>query len=102
MLAGMRCTVVHLGSSTLVDFSPSRVAKLLAQDSPQDPGHSGLKVITTPAKINAGRCFLRDFESTLPYCESSKDEIKNRVVMDDEWILQFEVRLSLYVLCYDL
>jgi hypothetical protein len=101
-LAGMRCAVVHLGSLTLMDFSPGRVAKLLAQDSPPDPGTSGLKVITTPTKINAGRCFLRDFESTLPYCESSKDDIKNRVLMDDEWILQFEVRFPLYFWCYDL
>lgn len=87
---------------TLMDFSPGRVAKLLAHDSPPDPENSGLKVITTPTKINAGRCFLRDFESTLPYCESSKDEIKNRVLMDDEWILQFEVRFLLCVLCYGL
>jgi len=72
-----------------MDFSPGRVASLLAQDSP-NPENSGLKVVTTPTKINAGRCFLRDFESRLPYCESSKDEIKNRVLMDDEWILQFE------------
>lgn len=101
-LAGMRCAIVHLGSMTLMDFSPGRVAKLLAHDSPPDPENSGLKVITTPTKINAGRCFLRDFESTLPYCESSKDEIKNRVLMDDEWILQFEVRFLLCVLCYGL
>ena len=80
-----------------MDFSPGRVAKLLAQDSLPDPENSGLKVITTPTMINAGRCFLRDFESTLPYCESSKDEIKNRVLMDDEWILQFEVRFLLCV-----
>lgn len=85
-----------------MDFSPGRVAKLLAQDSPPDPENSGLKVITSPTKIIAGRCFLRDFESTLPYCEFSKDEIKNRVLMDDEWILQFEVRIPLYALCYGL
>jgi hypothetical protein len=84
-----------------MDFSPGRVAALLAQDS-SGPENSGLKVVTTPTKINAGRCFLRDFESRLPYCESSKDEIKNRVLMDDEWILQFEVKFPLYFWCYDL
>jgi hypothetical protein len=98
-LAGMRCAVVHQGSLTLMDFSPGRLATLLAQDLSET---SGLKVIKTSTKINAGRCFLRDFTSQLPYCECTKEEIKNRVLMDDEWILQIEVRFRLFaLLCYD-
>jgi len=88
-LAGMRCAVVHQGSLTLMDFSPGRLAMLLAQDSPEN---SGMKIVSDPTKINGGRCFLRGFTSKLPYCESTREEIKNRVLMDDEWILQFEVR----------
>jgi hypothetical protein len=91
-LAGMRCAVVHQGSLTLMDFSPGRLAMLLAQDPPED---SGMTIVTESTEINAGRCFLRDFTSKLPYCESTREEIKNRVLMDDEWVLQFEVRISL-------
>ena len=94
-LAGMRCAVVHQGSLTLMDFSPGRIAMLLAQDSPEN---SGMKIVRDPTRITAGRCFLRDFMSKLPYCESTREEIKNRVLMDDEWILQFEVRISLMCL----
>ena len=92
-LAGMRCAVVHQGSLTLMDFSPGRLAMLLAQDSPED---SGMKIVTEPTKIAAKRCFLRDFTSNLPYCESTREDIKNRVLMDDEWVLQFEVRIFRY------
>ena len=91
-LAGMRCAVVHQGSLTLMDFSPGRLAMLQTQESPED---SGLKIVSTPSTINAGRCFVRDFTSKLPYCERTKEEIKNRVLMDDEWILQIEVRFRL-------
>jgi len=99
-LAGMRCAVPHQGSLTLLDFSPGRVAILSAQNPSENPVP---KVVGTPTRINAGRCFLRDFTSKLPYCESTKEEIKNRVLMDDEWILQFEVRFRWCVwLCYDL
>ncbi|KAI9507499.1 hypothetical protein F5148DRAFT_106882 [Russula earlei] len=86
-LAGMRCAVVNHGSLTLMDFSPGRLALLLAQHSQEN---AKLKVVVSPTKIKAGRCFLRDFTSQLPYCESTKEEIRNRVLMDDEWILQFE------------
>ena len=91
-LAGMRCAVVHQGSLTLMDFSPGRLAMLRAQNSPEN---TGLRVVETPTNINAGRCFVRDFTSKLPYCERTKEEIKNRVLMDDEWILQIEVRFHL-------
>jgi len=88
-LAGMRCAVVHEGSLTLMDFSPGRLAMLLSRGF-QEKGNSDLKVVVTPSTIDAGRCFVRDFTSKLPYCESTKEEIRNRVLMDDEWILQFE------------
>lgn len=92
-LAGMRCAVVHQGSLTLMDFSPGRLAMLQAQNS--GPESTDLKVVEVPTKINAGRCFVRDFSSNLPFCERTKEEIKNRVLMDDEWILQIEVRSRL-------
>jgi hypothetical protein len=92
-LAGMRCAVVHQGSLTLMDFSPGRLAMLQTQESPEN---SGLTIVSTPSNIKAGRCFLRDFTSKLPYCECTKEEIKNRVLMDDEWILQIEVRFRLF------
>ncbi|KAH9985182.1 hypothetical protein BJV74DRAFT_797076 [Russula compacta] len=89
-LAGMRCAVVHQGSLTLMDFSPGRLAQLLARGSNENEKNSGFRVVADTTKINAGRCFLRDFASKLPYCEFSREEIKNRVLMDDEWVLQFE------------
>ena len=91
-LAGMRCAVMHQGSLTLMDFSPGRLAMLRAQESPEN---SGLKMVSTPTEIKAGRCFLRSFKSRLPYCKYTKEDIKNRVLMDDEWILQIEVRFPL-------
>jgi len=72
-----------------MDFSPGRLAMLLSRGF-QEKGNSDLKVVVTPSTIDAGRCFVRDFTSKLPYCESTKEEIRNRVLMDDEWILQFE------------
>jgi hypothetical protein len=75
-----------------MDFSPGRLAMLPSQDSDEK---SGLKVVETPTTINAGRCFLRDFTSKLPYVECTKEEIRNRVLMDDEWVLQIEVRFCL-------
>jgi hypothetical protein len=98
-LAGMRCAVVHQGSLTLMDFSPGRLAMLRAQNSPEN---TDLKVVEAPTDISAGRCFVRDFNSKLPYCERTKEEIKNRVLMDDEWILQIEVRFHFWHWsCYD-
>jgi hypothetical protein len=52
------------------------------------PENTDLRVVEAPTLINAGRCFLREFSSKLSYCERTKEEIKNRVLMDDEWILQ--------------
>ncbi|KAH9998247.1 hypothetical protein BJV77DRAFT_1064786 [Russula vinacea] len=86
-LAGMRCAVVHQGSLTLMDFSPGRLAMLPSQDQDEK---SGLEIVETPTTIYAGRCFLRDFTSELPYIKRTKEEIRNRVLMDDEWILQLE------------
>ena len=94
-LAGMRCAVVHQGSLTLMDFSRGRIAMLRAQNPPEN---TDLRVVELPTWINAGRCFVRDFSSKLPYCERTKEEIKNRVLMDDEWILQIEVRFRLVAL----
>jgi len=92
-LAGMRCAVIDQGSLILMDFSPGRLATLYAQNSPEN---TELRIVETPTRINAGRCFLRDFTSKLPYCERTKEEIKNRVLMDDEWILQMEVSFRLW------
>ena len=78
-----------------MDFSPGRLAMLRAQES---PGNLGLKIVSTPTEIKAGRCFLRSFQSRLPYCKFTKENIKNRVLMDDEWILQIEVRFPLFAL----
>jgi hypothetical protein len=76
-----------------MDFSPGRLAMFDARNPPED---TELTVVETPTTINAGRCFVRDFTSKLPYCERTREEIKNRVLMDDEWILQIEVRFRLW------
>ena len=75
-----------------MDFSPGRLAMLPSQDPDEK---SGLEIVETPTTIYAGRCFLRDFTSELPYIKRTKEEIRNRVLMDDEWILQLEVRFCL-------
>ena len=71
-----------------MDFNRGRLAKLLAQGPPKD---LGLKAVSNPTVISAGRFFRHDILSRLPYCASINPEIKNRVLMDDEWVLEFEV-----------
>ena len=91
-LAGSRCAIVQQGSLTLMDFSPGRVAILRAQDP---CGNSPVKAVVDPTTIRSGRCFLHDITSKLPYCESTKHDVMSRVLMDDEWVIQFEVRFPL-------
>ncbi|KAI0306844.1 hypothetical protein B0F90DRAFT_1665224 [Multifurca ochricompacta] len=86
-LSGTRCAIVHQGSLTLMDFNAGRLANLRTQGIGMD---SGLKAVVHPNVIDRGRCFLHDFTSRLPYCVSTRHGVKNRVLMDDEWILQFE------------
>lgn len=87
-LAGTRCAVAQQGSLLLMDFNPGRLAKLRAQGLSKDPS---LMTVVKPSVIYAGRFFRRDITSGLPYFSSVGREIKNRVLIDDEWLLQFEV-----------
>ncbi|KAH8982823.1 hypothetical protein EDB92DRAFT_1623317 [Lactarius akahatsu] len=86
-LAGTRCAVAQQGSLLLMDFNPGRLAKLRAQGPSKDPS---LWAVVNPTVISAGRFFRHDIISRLPYCASVNSTIKNRVLMDDEWVLQFE------------
>jgi hypothetical protein len=86
-LAGTRCAVAQHGSLLLMDFNPGRLAKLRAQGPPKD---LSLTAVVKPTVIPAGRFFRHDFTSRLPYCASVNTEIKNRVLIDDEWLLQFQ------------
>lgn len=86
-LAGTRCAVAQHGSLLLMDFNPGRLAKLRAQGPSKDPS---LTAVVKPTVISAGRFFRHDFTSRLPYCATVNTEIKNRVLIDDEWLLQFE------------
>jgi hypothetical protein len=87
-LAGTRCAFAQQGSLLLMDFNPGRLAKLRAKGPSKDPR---LMAVVKPTVIYAGRFFRHDFTSRLPYCASVNPTIKNRVLMDDEWLLQFEV-----------
>ena len=88
-LAGTRCAVVQQGSLLLMDFNPGRISKLRANGPSKDPAR--LQAVVDPTVIPAGRFFRHDITSRLPYCASVNTEITNRVLMDDEWLLQFEV-----------
>ena len=87
-LAGTRCAVAQHGSLLLMDFNPGRLAKLRAQGPSKDPS---LMMVVNPTVIYAGRFFRQNITSRLPYLSSIGTEIKNRVLIDDEWLLQFEV-----------
>lgn len=87
-LAGTRCALAQQGSLLLMDFNPGRLAKLRAQGLLEDPS---LMTVVNPTVISAGRFFRHDFTSRLPYSASVSTEINNRVLIDDEWLLQFEV-----------
>ena len=87
-LAGTRCAVAEPGSLLLMDFNPGRLAKLRAQGPSKN---MNLTAVVDPSVISAGRFFRHDITSRLPYCASVNTDIKNRVLMDDEWLLQFEV-----------
>jgi hypothetical protein len=89
-VAGARCAIVQQGSLTLMDFCPGRLAMLRARRPCKD---SAVRIEVEPTIIKGGRCFLHDFTSKLPYCLSTKEDVKSRVLMDDEWVIQFEVRL---------
>jgi hypothetical protein len=88
-MAGTRCAIVHQGLLTLMDFCPGRLATLRAKGPGKD---SAVMTVEDPLTISGGRCFLYNITSKLPYCVSSKEGVKSRVLMDDEWVIQFEVR----------
>ena len=66
-VAGMRCAIVQQASLTLMES----------------------------LTISGGHCFLHDITSKVPCCLSTKEDVRSRVLMGDEWIIhwQFEVRL---------
>ncbi|KAI0249993.1 hypothetical protein BJV78DRAFT_1223462 [Lactifluus subvellereus] len=86
-LAGSRCAIVQQGLLTLMDFSPGRLAVLGAQGPCKNPA---VKAVLDPTTIRGGRSFLHDITSKLPYCESTKEDVKSRILIDDEWVIQFE------------
>jgi hypothetical protein len=90
-LAGTRCAIALPGSLLLMDFNPGRLAKLRAQGPSKDPN---LMTVVDASVIPAGRYFRQDITSRLPYCASVNMDIKNRVLMDDEWVLQIEVSVA--------
>ena len=96
-LSGTRCAVVQQESLLLMDFNPGRIAKLLAKGHSMNPSS---KAVVDTTVIPAGRTFHQDIISRLPYCASENSEIKNRVLMDDEWLLQFQVSVRKYPSSY--
>jgi hypothetical protein len=97
-LSGMRCAISEWSGRKVrvLDFNPGRLRRVVAV---REPGKNGERVlerlaVTTPNTINAGRCFLRDFQSGLPYYELKRNGVKGDLFMDDEWIAQIQVRVS--------
>lgn len=97
-LSGMRCAISEWSGRKVrvLDFNPGRLRRVVAV---REPGKDGERVlerlaVTTPNTIKAGRCFLRDFQSSLPYYELKRSGVKGDLFMDDEWIAQIQVCLS--------
>jgi hypothetical protein len=93
-LAGTRCAIAQQGQLTMMDFCPGRLAMLRDRKHCKVLEDSAVMLVENPITIRGGRCFLHDITSKLPYSVSTKFGVKNRVLMDDEWIIQFEVRES--------
>jgi len=96
-LCGMRCAVSEWSGRKVrvLDFNPGRLRRVVTV---REAGRNGGRVVerlavTSPSTIPAGRCFLRDFQSNLPYYEVRRSGIKGDIVMDDEWIAQIQVCL---------
>ena len=99
-LSGMRCAISEWSGRKVrvLDFNPGRVRRVVAV---REPGKGVERVlqrlaVTTPNTIYAGKSFLRDFQSNLPYYELKRHESMGDLFMDDEFIAQIEVRLSDY------
>lgn len=94
----MRCAISEWSGRKVrvLDFNPGRVRRVVAV---REPGKGVERVlqrlaVTTPNTIYAGKSFLRDFQSNLPYYELKRHESMGDLFMDDEFIAQIEVRLS--------
>jgi len=92
-LCGMRCAISEWSGRKVrvLDFNPGRLRRVVAV---RDSGNGGKAVerlaVTSPNTTPAGKCFLQDFQSNLPYYEVRRSGIKGDVVMDDEWIAQIQ------------
>jgi hypothetical protein len=102
-LSGMRCALSERSSTgrkvRVMDFNPGRLRRVVAV---RESGKNGVRVldrlaVTSPNTIKAGRCFLHDFESSLPYYELKRSGPIGDLLMDDEWIAQIQVRLSVSI-----
>ncbi|KAI9507517.1 hypothetical protein F5148DRAFT_108863 [Russula earlei] len=95
-LSGMRCAVSEWSGRgvRLLDFNPERLRHVVAV---HETGKGAVRVVqrlsvTSPSTIRAGRCFLRDFQSNLPYSELRRTGVKGDLLMDDEWIAQIQYK----------
>lgn len=93
-VCGMRCAVSEWSGRKVrvLDFNPGRLRRVV---SVREAGRNGGRVVErlaviSPSTIPAGRCFLHDFQSNLPYYEVRRSGIKGDIVMDDEWIGQIQ------------
>lgn len=97
-LSGTRCAISEWSGRKVrvLDFNPGRVRRVVAV---REPGKDGERVlqrlaVTAPNTIYAGKSFLRDFQSNLPYYELKRSGSKGELFMDDEFIAQIEVCLG--------
>lgn len=93
-LSGTRCAISEWSGRKVrvLDFNPGRVRRVVAV---REPGKDGERVlqrlaVTAPNTIYAGKSFLRDFQSNLPYYELKRSGSKGDLFMDDEFIAQIE------------
>jgi len=96
----MRCAISEWSGRKVrvLDFNPGRVRRVVAV---REHGKGVERVlqrlaVTTPNTIYAGKSFLRDFQSNLPYYELKRNGSMGDLFMDDEFIAQIEVCLSDY------
>ena len=101
-LSGMRCAISEWSGRKVrvLDFNPGRVRRVVTVREPGN-GKDGERVlqrlaVTSPNTIYAGKSFLRDFQSNLPYYEIKRSGSIGDLFMDDEFIAQIEVCLSDY------
>jgi hypothetical protein len=97
-LSGSRCAISKwTGEVQLLDFNPERVRRLeyLAENVTKWK-HLHKQLVNSQSTINARKYFKHDIVSHLPYFEIMRGRAKGQLLIDDQWVVQTQVKVCLF------